>query len=44
MINEMCVAISSALAVPEKAVKLTGRDHGRMRSCGCMPLMPLPVT
>jgi len=23
MINEMCVAISSALAVPEKAVKLT---------------------
>lgn len=23
MINEMCVAISSALAVPEKVVKLT---------------------
>lgn len=23
MINEMCVVISSALAVPEKAVKLT---------------------
>ena len=23
MIHEMCVAISSALAVPEKAVKLT---------------------